>query len=51
MKTFYNSKDALNYLKTKAKEGEEIKLIENATFFNPKRTYNFKKDRKSSEDK
>jgi len=28
MKTFSNSKDCLNYLKTKAKEGEEVCLDE-----------------------
>ena len=42
MKEFYNMKEALEYLKNKARKGEEIKIIENATFVNPKRIYYFK---------
>lgn len=43
MKTFDNSKDCLEYLKTKAKKGEAVILDERATESKPKRRYTFRK--------
>jgi len=43
MKKFTNAKDALNYLKNEAKEGETIILDERATAIRPRRINYFKK--------
>jgi len=42
---FDNSKEALEYLKTKAKKGETIILDERATFSSPRKRSMFSKDK------
>ena len=49
MKRFTNPKDALNYLKNKAKEGETIILDEGANAIYPRRVNYFKKLKKEKQ--
>lgn len=51
MKIFTNPKDALNYLKNKAKEGERIVLNERANVIRPRRISYFQKNERRSKTK
>ncbi len=50
MKTFDNPKDALKYMRDKAKEGEKIVLDERATMTHPRKISYFKKKQEMRND-
>ena len=50
MKRFTNPKDALNYLRNEAKEGEEIILDERANAIHPRRVHYFAKQTEEVQD-
>jgi hypothetical protein len=48
MKRFTTSRDALDYLRNKAKEGEEIVLDERASVIHPGRVHYFKRQKRKA---